>query len=62
MNSEEKKKFLQKCFEALELAERVIQTRYVGEVVYTYQHPAFTKIFEKAYEEIEKKEETEEEK
>jgi len=51
MTPEERKKFIEKCCQANDLAERAIQTLYAP-MPYPHMHPAYKKIFEKALEKI----------
>jgi hypothetical protein len=51
MNSEERKKFIEKCQQANNLAEQAIEKMY-GAMPYPHMHPAYKKIFEKALEKI----------
>jgi len=51
MTPEERKKFIAKCRQASELAERAVAECYGHEIV-AETHPAYTRIFEKALEKI----------
>jgi hypothetical protein len=52
MNPEERKKFIEKCRQASELAERAVLECYGNNLVHPDFHPAYKKIFEKALEKI----------
>jgi hypothetical protein len=55
VNKEEQDKFLQRCLKAFELADRVFLI--YEPTAYPATHSAYPKIFELAYQEIEKTEE-----
>jgi len=52
MNPEERKKFIEKCQQANQLAETAVEKCYGGLLPQPYMHPAYKKIFEKALEKI----------
>ena len=56
MDNEEKKKFIERCNEAYDLAERVIRSRFEN-IAEECSHPTFNKIFELAYKTLEAKNE-----
>lgn len=51
MNPEERKKFIEKCEQANNIAEHAIE-KICGLMPYPHAHPAYKKIFEKALEKI----------
>jgi hypothetical protein len=51
MNPEERKKFIEKCQQARELADAAVDKLY-GPMPYPDHHPAYKKIFEKALEKV----------
>lgn len=51
MNSEERKKFIEKCYQANNLAEAAIEKLY-GLIPNPHMHPAYRKIFENALDKI----------
>ena len=55
MNKEEQARFIQRCTEALNLTDRVIEA--TNPEAHPTTHPAYPKIFELAYQEIKDTEE-----